>query len=382
MKLLLWAPMGVGTHYHGAGTAMYRLLRAHPRNEWSITLVHGCEEQANYDLFDEQVFLSSLNPASSLRQVVFLREARKWLASRSFDFDVFFGIDAYESTVRPAAWAFERDLPVVIRPASYQSGIASGSYLSKIMGLHARRRKALRRFSAVVAISNAIKDSLLKVGCEETRIHYIPNGVDTEVYRPSAQEEKRELREKLGWSINYPVILFVGGVSERKNPGWIVEALYYLNERGMRVAAAFVGPERVPGHRASVAQKAEKLGVSAQIWWHGQVDDVAEYYRAADFFCLPSAREGMPNALLEAMASGLPSLATPISGCEDIIDHGDNGMFVESSLDIADRLSELMQDEAACAAMGRKSRRVVRKRFASESTWTKYEHLLSNIARG
>src|SRR5207249_2736260 len=77
-------------------------------------------------------------------------------------------------------------------------------------------------------------------------------------------------------------------------------------------------------------QECERLDITGSVVFHGRRTDVVPYLRAADCFVLPSTVEGLSNTLLEAMAVGLPPVASRVSGTEDMVEHGGNGLLVES----------------------------------------------------
>ena len=118
----------------------------------------------------------------------------------------------------------------------------------------------------------------------------------------------------------------------------------------------------------------------------GVVAEVERYYRAADAFVLPSAVEGMSNALLEAMAQGLPCIGTRISGSEELIEHGVNGLLVPrddpSALSAA--LREILNDATLRRKLGRAARQTVEKSYTIESVAQCYLKLYEELpaARG
>jgi glycosyltransferase involved in cell wall biosynthesis len=377
-RLLLWSPSGAGTHYSGPGMSMYRMLASHLPQSWSVTLVHGNPLQQHYPLFEKQIFLGPVAPLSPWRQLRFLAAARLLLSQRSSQFDVFLGIDTYESTVRPAYWAQQLGLNAVVRPASFMSGIGKSRGLSSLLGMAQRRQAMLQQLSGMIAISEAIRNSLLKIGCDRSRIHYIPNGVDITRFSPTSSTERQELRDRIGWPKNRFILAFVGGLSARKRPEWIVEALSLLQQAGHDTIAAFVGPERERGCLARLESQARHYGVYGRILWHKQTDSIEDIYRASNVFCLPSSREGMSNALLEAVSCGLPSLATQVSGSEEIICHGRNGFFVSSPQELAYYVGKLVNDRELYERMAICARSDAVERFDALRMWNSYADILTS----
>lgn len=196
---------------------------------------------------------------------------------------------------------------------------------------HARRFTGVLRLEgarrlgdAFVAISSVIEQELLGIGISADRIHRIGNGIDVEAYRPARPDEKAALRRELGLPAG-PLVAYAGRLAPEKGPDVLVDAW-------PRVVAAVQGARLlVLGEGAlatSLAQRAAELGVSATIDLRGPVADTAPYLRAADAFVLPSRTEGMPVAMLEAMACALPVVATSAGGTPEFLDDGVTGRLV------------------------------------------------------
>ena len=94
-------------------------------------------------------------------------------------------------------------------------------------------------------------------------------------------------------------------------------------------------------------KKVEKLELDKVIHFWGHREDIADFYRAADLFILPSKQEGLPVVLMEAMASGLPVVASDIRGCRDLIDSGENGLLIQTEpeqiMSVIQKLRTMMQ---------------------------------------
>ncbi len=360
----------------------YRLYRNADPGRFAISLVHGWPEQEAYDLFEQQHLLApiSLKP---IDQVRFLSRARRWLSDHASSFDVFHGIWGYHLTVRPACRAEQLGLPAVVKLAGHRADLASKGDWKAIFGLYRRRRKMIRRLSGVIAISRLIAEELRGYGVPESKIAEIPNGVDTDIFRPARDDaERTDLRQRLGWR-SLPTVLFVGEVDARKQPHLLVEALGLLKARGTECQLAIAGPIRDQGYREATMTRADGLGVADRIIWCGFTREIADLYRASDLFSLPSTSEGMPNALLEAMASGLPSVATAISGIVDLVRDGVDGALVESDADqIADAMAAILSDSAFLTACRQDTRRRIEENFSTRAVLDAHEQLFRRIMAG
>ncbi len=163
-----------------------------------------------------------------------------------------------------------------------------------------------------------------------------------------------------------PVVILPARLLRDKGVGEFVEAARLLRRRGKRVRMALVGrPD--PGNPASVTEKMLKEWIaegSVESW--GWRDDMPEVFRSADVVCLPSYREGLPTALVEAAASGLPAVATDVPGCREIVAHGETGLLVppRSATDLATAIESLVENPALRARLGRRARALAEQEYA------------------
>jgi glycosyltransferase involved in cell wall biosynthesis len=163
--------------------------------------------------------------------------------------------------------------------------------------------RALRRFDAVVVVSEALRDRLRRGGVAPARLHLVPNA-----WIGSAPLSRTEARSQLGLPEDDVVVGWVGRLSVEKGPDLAVRALAELPGE---VSLSFVGegPERPAAERL-----ARDLGVGDRIRWHGPVAEAAALLSAFDAVLLSSRTEGTPMVLLEAMAAGVPVVATAVGG--------------------------------------------------------------------
>lgn len=183
----------------------------------------------------------------------------------------------------------------------------------------------------------------------------IPNGVDTEEFRPDPARERD----------GYFRILSVSRLTPRKGIRFLVRAMKPLRERKEKLELWIVGDgEEWPSLRAL----AKECGVSDKVKFFGAVphEHLGRYYGLADVFCLPSQNEGMSNTVLEALAAGLPIVATVTGGTEELIRDGENGFFVaqQSPEDLTEKLGKLLADESLRVRMGEAGRK-----RAEEMNW-------------
>jgi glycosyltransferase involved in cell wall biosynthesis len=187
----------------------------------------------------------------------------------------------------------------------------------------------LRSFDRLICCSSAQAELYQKTfWLPKSRISIIPNGVQADRFRPPSNAEREQLRSGRGWSPDEVVFLYVGNIIERKGLELLIQAwaeaqphlpnarLILLGNRQM--PTTFQTQELQNGHRAFEARLTnalDRLNPScAPVTFQPATERVEEWLRAADAFVFPSYCEGLPNALLEAMACGLPSLVAPFDG--------------------------------------------------------------------
>lgn len=148
------------------------------------------------------------------------------------------------------------------------------------------------------------------------KIHIVPNGVPDPGSAPTP-------RPSPGQPLN---ILFAGQVGPRKGVGDLLEALALPSLRDLPWRLTIAGSGEIPAHR----EKAQQLGISDRVTFLGWVasEQVSQQMRAADIFVLPSYQEGLPMAIIEAMANALPVISTPVGSIPDMLHDGDTGLLV------------------------------------------------------
>lgn len=369
-------------HYGGPGMNAYRLYSKAKPGTFEITLVHGNPDHSRYDLFERQVMVRALR-GSSWDQVQFIRAARRWVAEHARECDVFHGLQGFDLTVLPAFEAQRRGLPSVVKLAAHQSDLADKPGWRRWLGRPRQRRSLIRDLSAVIAISTAIRDELRSYGIPDSKIALIPNGVDTDQFHPAAApSDKPRLRGELGWA-DRPTVLFVGGINTRKRPHLLVEALGLLHQRGVEAQVVLAGPLERQAYADEIRRRTQDLRIDDMVIWQGFTSDPAPLYRAADIFALPSANEGMPNALLEAMASGLPSVVTPISGSLDLVTEGVSGCVISpAAAPIADALATYLERPAAAIAHGQAGRDRISREYGHHAVLAQHLALFRQIIHG
>lgn len=224
-----------------------------------------------------------------------------------------------------------------------------------------------------IAVSGEIARELQSLGVPEERIRFIPNGVDLGRFRPADPAEKAALRARLGLPTEGVLVLFAGRLNAQKRLPLLLSAWPEAAEACPDAHLLIAGANRNVGpgeHVGEADEIPEALFAAPRVRRLGHVDDMPSYLRAVDVFVLPSAREGLSNALLEACASGAAVVATNVGGTEDLIVSGENGLLfeVDDRAGLADTLRRVCSDAVLRGRLGPAARRAVTERYDIAAT--------------
>jgi glycosyltransferase involved in cell wall biosynthesis len=232
----------------------------------------------------------------------------------------------------------------------------------------ARLALARRSADAFIAISRPIRAELESMGVAPSDIRDVCNGVDVDAFQPADAAERGRLRRELGLP-DGPLVVSAARVAREKGVDVLVAAW-------PQVVA------RIPGaHLCILGDGAERATLSRllpEALWMGGVANVAPYLRAADAFALPSRAEGMPVALLEAMACGLPCVATAVGGTVEVLKDGLTGRLVPS--EDPGRLAEGLVEALSGASWGADARAHVVRNFSLDDVARRYLEIYLSLS--
>ena len=216
-----------------------------------------------------------------------------------------------------------------------------------------------REDDLLISESEASRAFLLSLGYAPERVRTVRNGVDLPEL-PSAAERKRA-RLQLGLREDEPLLLSMGRLDEQKGHSVLLDAAARLQAQN-RPRCAVVGDGPL---RDRLRRQAVRLGLERSVQLPGERADVRAWMHAADVFVLPSLWEGLPNALLEAMALGLPTVASRVDGVPEAVTDGIEGVLVkpEDPAALAAALDSLLADAALRRRLGEAGRARVAKEF-------------------
>jgi glycosyltransferase involved in cell wall biosynthesis len=212
----------------------------------------------------------------------------------------------------------------------------------------------LRRAAGVIAPSAAIRDELLRAGFSSERIVRFVNCVDVDRFRPATPAEKGEAKSALGLPKDRAVIGTVARLVQRKGIDVLLRA-FAIVRHSHRVHLLVLGDGPLGEELRALAHE---LRIEDSVSWLGFQSDPVKWFQAMEVFAFPSRLEGVPNAVLEAMAAGLPIVATTIGGVIDLLEEGRTGFLIppDDPDALAVELDRLLRNASLRADLGCRAR--------------------------
>ena len=199
-------------------------------------------------------------------------------------------------------------------------------------------RFALAWSAAVIPVSHSLGRYILERGIRASAVSVVPNGVPTRQSRPVRQAQQRQ------WIIG-TMALF----RPRKGTEVLLQSIARLKDQGLPVRLHAVGSFETPKYERKIKQLVDELGIAEQVHWTGFTQDVDAELHKMDIFVLPSLfGEGLPMVVLEAMAAGVPVVASNVEGIPETVRQGVDGLIVEPNNfeDLSDALRQFVDGEA------------------------------------
>jgi glycosyltransferase involved in cell wall biosynthesis len=237
----------------------------------------------------------------------------------------------------------------------------------------------LRRADAHLAVADAQRRYLVdSEGVPEERVHLIYNGVDADQYRPALPGEREAIRRQLGVPDDALVLMAVGSLKPLKGFDALIRASAQLLRTRRDARLVFIGSGL---QRVQLEALAAGLGIANQVVFAGLRDDVHAVLRAADVLVLSSRTEVLPTVVLEAMATGLPVVATRVGGVPEIVEPERSAILVppDDEAALAAALERVTAAPDLRRALGSRGRAIVELRFRLERMCAERESLFSAI---
>jgi len=225
----------------------------------------------------------------------------------------------------------------------------------------------LKRFAAVIAVSGPVKQDMQQSGIPEALIEVIPNGIDAAKFQRC---DKIELRKQFGFTGDDLVVGTVSSLTGEKGIEFAIKAVALANARTTKLQLLVIGdgPEQ-----DNLSRLVRALELDSHVTFAGRRTDIDCVLATLDIFCLPSLIEGLPMALLEAMAAGKPIVATPVGDVPAAVDKSVGLLVPHSSPSgLADAIIALAENPGLRRTLGRNARDRVEQQFSARAMAQRY----------
>jgi glycosyltransferase involved in cell wall biosynthesis len=208
----------------------------------------------------------------------------------------------------------------------------------------------------------------------------IYNGVDVTRFPVASVQATAQARRAIGMPVGVPLVGSLGRLHPQKGFSDLLTAFAQVRQRVSSVRLFVAGDGEL---RDDLEAQARSLGIAAAVTFAGVRADVSEILAALDVFVLPSLWEGMPNAVLEAMAAGLPVVATAVGGTPEVVVDRVTGLLVppQDPGALARAIERLLRDPGLRRTMGRAGRRRVERHFHIQETVRQVQDLYEALLR-
>ena len=241
------------------------------------------------------------------------------------------------------------------------------------------RNAVLRRADAFVSLSSEITREL-RGGGVSAKTLTIPNGVDTERFRPVEDAEKRAIRIRLELPSDAPVAVYSGRLVRYKGLPILLRAWREILSRHPAARLLLVGAGGADLHNCEEELRCyvEATGMRESVVFTGFVERVEPWLQAADLFVFPTEEEAFGIALIEAMSCGLPSVTTSTGGILDIVTHARDALVVEPGalVPLREAVQRLLDEPGLAAGLGAEARRTIERRFSRDAMVDRYAELI------
>lgn len=328
----------------------------------------ACHPGAEYERLAERnrmrTFPLPMRGASTI--LAFIRLTHVLQKEKIDVIDAHGGIDHQISTLA----ALFASRPIVIRTKHNDTSLRSGFFSRTIYQPPFTQK--------IVAVSEAVRRQLINDGIVPAHVVVIYTGVDTARFRPGKTDLRLRIRRRYGVGEGQ---LLIGGASrlhESKGIDYLLHSLAIVYRRVPEIRYVHVGHGPAPRY----LELARRLGLpEGTVIFPGRIREVEDFYPALDIFCRPSRHEALGTAVLEAMASGLPVVASRVGGLQEAVFEGVTGLLVEpgDTQGLAQAIMDLAGNSAQRVALGEAARQRVLERFPIQSMFSQTERLYDEL---
>lgn len=375
VRVAVITPFGSGGVYSGPTIFIDRIVRA-SGSDVRFILIYAQRSHADQGFSSApSERLTRVRNRALVDQVVWSSRAVWWAFRRAGDYDVLHlhGTQTYNLL---AAWGAQlRGIPVLLLPLG-EHELSERSLTNRIWPASSVRRRLIGRAAGALAITRGIAANLERSGLAAAAVVEFGNPVDERFFRFGSGVDRFDQRR----------VVFLGVLSDRKRPHLILEAIALLRDAGTDLTLHLYGPFGTPEYRALFENSVTQLGLADRVHHEDYLEDTAGMLTSdASVLVLPSREEGLPGAVVEAMAAGVPTVVTDVGAMGDTVRAARCGYVVPGAArDIADALEALTDDRSAWAKMSARARDFAAAHFSAErlaETYSDTVRTLTSTAR-
>ena len=238
---------------------------------------------------------------------------------KTFKFDIIFATWAYPDSFASVLISKLLKKPIITK--------VHGTDINEYAELWLRRRMirfTLNNSCCVISVSQDLRDKMIEIGVKPEKVKVIYNGIDSDIFKPL---DKMDIRRELGIDINKKVILFVGNLKPVKGLIYLIEAFAGIVDCSQNIVLILIGAGEL---KKELEDEIKKHGIEncVQILGTKSHKEIPKWMNACDLLCLPSLNEGVPNVILEALACGIPVVASNVGGIPEIQTSKEYGILV------------------------------------------------------
>ncbi len=233
--------------------------------------------------------------------------------------------------------------------------------------------RAMKNFDKIITVAEHIKTELIRRGFSEENIAFIPNGVDL---KEMASCDGTKVRNELNIQPISTIVGIAGRLNKEKGHEYLLRSIVKLPE----VVLLIVGTGPLEKKLMSLA---DELNIRKRTIFTGFKNNPGNYIAAMDIFVLPSLSEGLPLALLEAMAAGKPVIASKTGGIPKVVDGKNTGLLVEPKNvhELKNAILKLINDKKFAASLAKNGKSYVENHYSLAVTTKKYEELYTSLLK-
>lgn len=234
---------------------------------------------------------------------------------------------------------------------------------------------SLNNCNKAIAVSNDLAGKMRLLGIDKDKIIVLRNAVNTDIFKPT---ELKKVRKNYAIKDNI-LILFVGYLDTFKGIFELIDAFYEVNKGNKNTTLMIIGEGP---KKNELKKRVLKIGLEKSVIFTGKIPsiDIYEYYQSADIFVLPSHTEGLPLVIIEAMACGIPVIASSVGGISEVVEDNINGFLVpphNTSL-LAYKLSILINDPSLREKFAENTLKTIKQSFNANNKTKKLIELYRN----